>query len=134
NSIVVSEPSPGRTVAVGRALTFTVTAPGFLHPIFTVFDSYSRSTVNTSDINTSGAFSWTPTLDDIGPHTLTISASDDYGHSAQTNQTITVINPVVLIESVKPGSGVPIGSPLSFTANTLSFTKPTFTVSDSFTG
>lgn len=134
NSIIVSSLSPGPVVAVRRPITFTVTAPGFVSPTYAVYDSYSASTLTSGNINSLGAFSWTPTSDDLGTHRIIVQAYDIYGHAAQTVVNVTVINPTVSIQSLKPGSAAGIGSAVSFSARANSLTKPAYSVSDSFTG
>ncbi len=81
---------PGTSLTPGQALTFVATANGFTSPIYTVSDSYSGSTVSNADINASGAFSWTPSTYEVGAHTLTIYASDAYGHTGNTTLTVNV--------------------------------------------
>ena len=134
NSIIVGSLSPGPIVMAGRTVTFTAAAPGFIAPNYTVYDSFSRSTISSRNINSSGAFSWTPTTDDVGTHSLSVGASDVYGHSAQTIESITVIHPSIAIQSLKPGSAAGVGSPVSFVANAVSLASPSFSVSDSFNG
>lgn len=135
NSVFVTAISPGPVIAVGRTITFTAVAPGFVTPSYAVYDSSPMSSLNTGDINSSGAFSWTPANDDVGVHALTVVASDIQGHNAQTQQTITVIAPSVSIRSLQPGSGAGVGSTVSFYANAGQLTSTTtYGVSDQFYG
>ncbi len=134
NTAIVSSLSPGPVVAVHRSLTFTVTAPGFTTPNYSVYDSYPGSTLSPANINSSGAFSWTPTTDDVGIHPVTVRVSDAYGHSAQTIETVTVITPTVSITSLSPGTAAGVGSSVSFLANAPMLTGPAYSVSDAFNG
>ena len=126
--------SPGSAIAATRPITFTVVTPGFTAPSYAIYDSVIGSSVNSSLINSSGVFTWAPTIDDLGAHTLTVVASDIYGHTAQVNQNITVINPTVSIISLKPGSAAGVGSAVSFVANGNMLTNPVYSISDSFNG
>ena len=121
--------APGATVAVGRALTFTAYAPGFNMPAFTVYDGTAGSSVTPGAMNAStGAFSWTPTGDDIGTHTLTIRASDINGNTAQTSVTVSVIAPKVSVASYQPS--IAAGSLSIFTASATGITNPAWSVVD----
>jgi len=136
SAVVLTSPSPGPVVATNRPVTFTATAPGFVSPSYSVYDSFFGSSLNNSNINSSGTFSWTPRSDDLGTHTLTVMASDAYGHNGQTSQKITVINPTVSVQSLKPGSAASVGSRVSFFASapSLALATTTYGVSDLFTG
>lgn len=136
NSVLVTALTPGQTVALHRPITFTMFAPGFVSPSFSVYDSYSVSTLSSnSTVSSSGAFSWTPsTADDLGTHSFSVRAWDIYGHSAQTVQTITVINPSVSILSLLPGTSAGVGSQVSFASKVTALTSPTFLINDSFVG
>lgn len=121
--------SPSATIAAGRAFTFTAYAPGFNSPSFSVYDRTSGSSITESDMNVStGAFSWTPTKDDLGAHTLVVAASDVDGHSAQTLVPVSVITPTVSVTSYKPS--VVAGSLALFTAVATGLTDPTWSVVD----
>ncbi|MHB8660793.1 MAG: peptidoglycan-binding protein [Minisyncoccota bacterium] len=134
NSLIITGLSPGPVVAVNHPVTFTITAPGFITPYYGVYDSYAMSTLNISDTNSSGVFSWTPTMYDLGTHALSVKASDTYGHSAQGSETITVINPTVSVQSLKPGATAGVGSDVSFSTIVSALANPTYSVSDSFSG
>jgi peptidoglycan hydrolase-like protein with peptidoglycan-binding domain len=121
--------SPATTIATGRTLTFTAYAPGFDTPSFAIYDHTSGSSITPGNINTStGAFSWTPTTDDRGVHTLTLDAIDIVGHSAQTTITISVIAPTVTVVSYK--SSVVTDSISVFTATSLGLINPKWSVTD----
>lgn len=133
--VLLSNLSPGPIVSVSRPVTFSLTAPGFTSPTYTVYDSSWRSSVTPANTDSTGTFTWKPNADDIGVHTLTINASDRYGHQAQTSQTITVVNPALAIGKLSPGSSIAVGSPVSFVASAgMLATSTTYAVTDSFTG
>lgn len=133
NTIVLTTLVPGPVVAYTHPLTFTASAPGFMNPNFEVFDVYTtRTSVNSANINSSGAFSWTPTQDDLGAHTLSIRASDIYGRNAQVLVNVTVINPMISVQSA-PTTGT-VGTPFTFTATSPTLTSSTYSVKDMFTG
>jgi hypothetical protein len=123
--------SPGNAIAVGRTVTFSVVAPGFTSPSYTVFDANGKASVNGSLISPEGIFTWTPSLDDAGVHPIAIVVSDASGHMAQVKQTITVITPTVSIDSLRPGSAVGVGSSLSFNAHGNMLNSPSYSVVDS---
>ena len=78
-SVVLSAPSPNNNVAPGTPVSLTAYAYGFSNPVFSVTDSLNGTSVSNSLINSSGMFSWTPTANDAGNHTLTFIATDQYG-------------------------------------------------------
>jgi hypothetical protein len=133
NNVILGNPSPGSTITVGRTVTFTAVAPGFITPSFTVHDTSALSSINNSNISGAGVFSWTPSADDIGVHTLNVGASDIYGHIAQNALSLTVIQPTVSIQALKPNSGPSVGSVVSFLAQGF-VGASSYSVSDAFTG
>jgi hypothetical protein len=134
NTIVISNLSPGPIVQLFRPITFTITAPGFISPSYNIYQPSSVSSLNGGNIDSTGLFSWTPKYDDLGTHPFTIVATDAYGHSAQTNETLTVINPTVSIQSLNPSSTIGVGSQVTFQTNAPTLTSPSFSVSDLFSG
>ena len=76
----VSGLSPGTSVGVGATLFFSAVGSNFSPTSFSVGDSASASTIASNAINSSGQFHWTPLVQDVGSHTLTINASDSFGH------------------------------------------------------
>lgn len=134
NSVILKDLSPGPVIAVRKPITFSLTAPGFITPQYSVYDSSYGSSISSRLVDSTGKFSWIPTTDDLGSHRLTIGVTDVYGHNAQTIQNITVINPTVSIQSVQPGTAVGVGSTFSFLAQGNMLTSPTYSVSDIFTG
>lgn len=133
NSILTTNISPGPVVAARRLFTFSVVAPGFISPNFTIYDSYSRSSASSNNINAQGSFMWAPTVDELGAHRLIIVASDTAGHNAQTTVDVTVVSPTASIDSISPGTGVAVGTSLSFLTRT-TLSSPTWSVEDSFRG
>lgn len=82
--------SVSQSVVAGSSATFTVYAPSFTNPSYSLGDSFSGTTISNANINSSGIFNWTPAVSDVGVHNITIYASDTYGHSANTLSQITV--------------------------------------------
>ncbi len=133
-SLSVSSLSPGTSVSVGQDITFDASASYFTGtPAYSVSDSFSDSSMTTGAINSSsGTFSWTPESQDVGTHTITISATDSNGDSVNTTETITVNQSASLfITSLSPGSSVAYGNPVAFTVTATGFNSPTFTIGDS---
>jgi hypothetical protein len=81
-TLTLTAPLPGTTVMAGAALTFNAIATGFTNPIFTAGDMATNPSVQPNNIDSSGHFSWTPTLADNGDHTITVYVSDSLGHNA----------------------------------------------------
>ena len=129
--------SPGSTIIEGNPVTFTLAAPGFTNPVFSLQDSFSSgsgSTISNSDINSGGYFSWTPGANDLGTHTLTIYVNDSTGKNATIPLVLTVEIPSVSINDIQPSTTVVIGSSFTFLLSQVGFTNPIYTVSDSFSG
>lgn len=126
--------SPGNTVIVGNAVSFSVAASGFSNPVFTVQDSFSGSSVSSSAINSAGYFSWTPNTNDVGTHNLTIYINDSSGHTGNVTLAITVQTPNLTITSINPGTSVAPNSVLTFYITPAGLTNPSYTLGDTFTG
>ena len=139
-TVVIGTVSPGTTVNPGQDVTFTATASNFSSPTYSLSDSLGGSSVNNSDINSSGNFSWTPTQNDDGTHTITVFVTDNSGHSATASETITVAGTSVStgnnanIQGLSPGSSVVVGQPVTFTVAASGFSNPVFSIGDSFGG
>ena len=82
--------SATQSVMLGGQATFTITPTGFTNPTYTLSDSFAGTTAISADINSSGVFTWTPALTDVGLHSITVVATDLYGHSASTTAQISV--------------------------------------------
>lgn len=85
-----------QTISIGSVSTFSVTVYGFTSPAYTINDSFSNTSVLSSNLNSSGVFSWVPQQKDLGTHNLTIYATDSYGHSASGVAQIIVTQPTVV--------------------------------------
>lgn len=134
-SLSIQSLSPSTNISVGTTINFSVAASGFTSPTYSVSDSFSGTSISNSNINSSGAFSWTPASGQVGTHTLTITVADASGNSAATQETLVVSAPVsVSIQSLSPSSSVSPGMTVSFTAAASGFSSPSYTVSDSFGG
>ena len=134
-TVSVQSLSPGTAVNVGQTIFFNATASGFTNPIYSVSDSSVSSSLSSSDINSTGGFSWTPRTPDVGGHTITVHVSDQSGDNATATLNITV-NPAasMAIQSLAPGSTVSPGTLVTFTAVPTSFINPVLTLTDSFLG
>jgi len=134
-SVSIQSLVPGTSVSIGTPITFSVSAYGLLNPTYTAGDSFFNSSLMQSAINTAGVFSWTPIFQDIGTHTITVTAKDVYGNSA-TSPTVIIVFPsaTASITGLAPGTSVNAGSTLSFTATSTGFINPAYAVYDAFIG
>ncbi len=123
--------SPSATVGPGVQVTFSLILSGFSSPRFTLIDSFAGG-AGTSHLDSGGNFYWTPNNDDIGTHSLTITVSDSLGASATASQTITVSRPGVSISTPTPSGPVRFGTPVSFTASSVGFLSPVYSIEDPF--
>lgn len=121
--------SPGDTVVAGNTVTFTITREGLAYPTYSIVDSMSPTTVATTNINPStGVFSWTPSVAEVGTHMITISGKDYHGMSANTTVTIKVVataaglTPVVVPAPVV--TPAPVVAPAPVTTSSFVFTLP----------
>ncbi len=81
-------------VSPGQVLTFTLTPAGYSPNGFSVRDKFTGSTLNNSNINTSGLLTWIPAAGDAGAHVVTLMGQVGvYGQTASTSVTINVLGP-----------------------------------------
>lgn len=123
--------SPGSSVNLNQTVNFSVRVTGFTNPTYFVADSTDTSTITTSNINSSGNFSWTVKERDLGTHTITVTVSDSTGTTATVSQTITVGTAYATVQSISPGENVVPKQRVTFTVLPRGFTSPQFSVSDS---
>lgn len=87
--------SPATTtiiVAPYAPVRFTAVASNYSPTSFGASDTFANSSVNNSNIDTSGSFSWTPTMSDIGIHTITVLGTvGTYGDRASTPVKVIVL-------------------------------------------
>lgn len=135
--ISIQSMTPSSTMVIlGKTASFSAAATGFSNPTYMVRDSFYNSSITTDSINTSGNFVWTPLLQDVGTHTITVSAGDQSGNSATALQQITV-QKIPMLSIQAPSSTVimiTVGDAAIFSVEASNFTNPTYTISDSFTG
>jgi hypothetical protein len=129
NSVSASSTSPGNPI------TFTAVASNFeAVPVYTVMDNANGSTMTNANINSStGAFAWTPTVNDVGQHTITVQASDSDGESMSTTITLYVQGAGSLrLTAAIPSSAVSAGSSVNFSAVPVNFSPISYALTDSF--
>jgi len=133
--IAVQLLSPGPSVMVNGRVTFAIVPSGFYPQSYVVSDSYTGTSVSSSDVDGGGHFWWVPIASDVGVHTLTVTARDNSGNAATLTQTLTVLPaPSVSISNISPGPSVMPGNVFSFTVTTAGFTNPVFSIGDAFNG
>lgn len=92
--LLIQMTSTSTTVSPGTAISFVATPSQFVPTGFSVSDSFPRTTITNSNINTSGAFWWTPQASDVGVHVLTIRGQvGAFGDVGTTTTTLTVLGP-----------------------------------------
>ncbi|HEY4518117.1 MAG TPA: peptidoglycan-binding protein [Candidatus Paceibacterota bacterium] len=137
SSISFDKPTTGSSALMGTAFTFTATPSGLGSGItYTITDTYNTGTISSTNIDSSGKFTWTPTYSDLGMHTLTITARDTEGHSATAQFQFIVNLPTASLTTgtITPGSTVVAGNTVSFSLNAVGLSYPSYTVMDSFAG
>lgn len=126
--ISIQDLSPGSSLYPDKTLTFSIAAPGFINPRYTIFDSFSGTSLTSSNISSGGNFSWKPKNSDVGVHSLTIRITSSNGRTENIYQTIVVNG--LSINNVS-STQLKVGSTLSFTATTHGMDNPSFRVTDS---
>lgn len=133
-SLSIQSITPSPSISPGQQITLAVAPTGFSGTVYyTVNDSSSVTSFIPANVSQSGSsFSWTPTINDTGSHTITIHATDSAGDVAATSTTITVSNsnPSIILTAPLPSSTVSPGTAVAFSATSYGFTSPTFTVAD----
>ena len=146
-NVSISGVTPGTSIDPGQNLKFNVVPVGFASTTsYSVSDSFGGSTVSSSNINSSGNFSWTPAAKDAGSHKITVNVSDSEGRSASGSLTITVgggtsnstsvtsVPATLILTAPVPDASIPVGATVTFSALAYGFSNPTFSVSDAFSG
>lgn len=64
--------SPGPSIVPNNIVSFGVVALGYANPTFRVVDSFSGSSLTSSNIDSYGNFGWKPKSSDVGVHNLAI--------------------------------------------------------------
>lgn len=130
--ISIQSLAPGAAVNIGTPVSFTAVASGLLTPAYSVADLFSNSSMQSYAMAQSGAFVWTPVAQDIGTHTVIVTAKDTYGNLATSSTLITVLpSSTASITGLMPGTSVNAGQMLSFVATSTGFVNPLYAVSDS---
>jgi hypothetical protein len=132
-SLSVGSISPGTTVSVGSAITFSVSPVGFNSPSFTVSDDFGGG-VSSDKINNQGYFSWMPQKSDAGTHNITVSATDASGNSASVTQSFVVVIPSISVTSFVNGPIGYVGMLMTFQIAQTGITNPTYWIGDSVGG
>lgn len=128
SAVSIKDLTPGPNLFPDKNLSFSVAALGYIKPTYSLYDSFSGSTLSNSNINSDGNAGWTPKTSDVGIHNIRIVVSSPNGRTDTVYQTITV-NGLALksISSTK----VPVGTQLRFTLTPFGMTNPTYTIGDS---
>lgn len=124
--------SPNRKVPVGTTISFTFdTDTSDIK--YTLTDTLPGSTLSNSHINFN-TFSWTPQSQDMGTHSVTITAFDSVGIRRTLSEEFVVTEASgVLIKNAINTSLYP-GETVSFSVAANGFISPVFSVQDSVSG
>lgn len=133
-SLAIESLIPSASISPGQRITFYAVPSGFTNPAFSISDSFAGSSISSTTISASGGFWWIPSAKDNGIHTVTVSANDNSGNSAMAVQTITVGSGTAVIQSIIPGSSLPVGNTMTFNVVVTGFSNPVFSVKDSASG
>ncbi|MCX6702145.1 MAG: peptidoglycan-binding protein [Candidatus Zambryskibacteria bacterium] len=125
--------SPSTIVSVGGDVFFRISPEGFSGAItYIVSDTFSGTSVSSSNIDSSGTFIWKPATQDIGTHNITVNLSDQFSNTASVSQQIIVpVIPTVTIRNVFPSSSVNVGQTIFFSTLVTGFTNPIYSITDS---
>ncbi len=127
--------NPNWNVPFGTSIYFKINTPELFNTYYTLSDTFPQSTLSNSNINTRGEFTWTPSLQDIGTHTITIRVGDPYGRTETITQTL-IIGPAspLTIHSISPGTTATPNNIFSLIVTANGFSNASFSVTDSFVG
>lgn len=125
----ISSLLPGTSVISRQPLTFTVTPTGFTNPTYAATDSVTGNSVGS--ITSTGNFTWIPTTNDLGEHTITIRVTDSLGNLATVLQKITVTKASLSTNLTNNSSTLKVGSSISVNLAATGVTSPTYTLIDS---
>ncbi len=90
-TISVASIEPSTTVTVGTPITFALSISGFINPTYQLSDAFIDGSLGNLNLNSAGEFSWTPEINDVGSHTVTITATDNSGDTASTTIVLDVV-------------------------------------------
>ena len=91
------DPAATTTVTAGYPVTFTMTTQGLFNPVYSTADLFAGSSLRASAVGQDGVFNWTPIAQDIGVHTILITAKDSFGYSTTSSQKITIVSNVPVV-------------------------------------
>jgi hypothetical protein len=107
---------PGSTVTTGTTITFAVAVTGFVNPTYQLSDSFVDGSLGNLNLNSAGEFSWTPEMNDVGSHTVTITGSDNVGDTASTTITLDVVSASANTVASTPTVVTPVTTTVATTA------------------
>lgn len=130
--------SPGSSIfpVNNNAVSFSVTAQGYVNPSFYLSDNFTGgsgvTSISSGNIDSSGNVIWTPKASDVGTHNLTIRVYSSNGRQDVVYQNI-VVNGVT-VNGVTSGVGATAyaGVPFSFSTNLYGLSYPSYVVGDDF--
>ncbi|MCF7865750.1 MAG: peptidoglycan-binding protein [Candidatus Pacebacteria bacterium] len=128
--------SPGSSVFPNKGVSFGVSAPGYINPTFSLFDSFvggnGATTISSRNIDSFGNVNWTPKESDVGIHNISIRVSASNGRQDTVYQTI-VVNGISM-RDIYAGSisTAYTDTAFNFATNLYGFNYPTYSLSDSF--
>ncbi len=137
-TLTIDKPATGNMLQAGVPYTFQLTPTGLGTGLtYTTSNTNSSGTITASNIDAvTSKVTWTPTMNELGVHTVTISVQDAAGlGTATTIQFIVNLPPASLsIINVSPGTTVGAGAQVSFAASSTNLSYPSYTILDNFSG
>ncbi len=134
-TVSVSSVTPGASVMIGVPVSFSISPSGLMNPRYSIADSFPYSSLRDTALNGAGVVTWTPIAQDIGTHTIVVTAQDSFGYTASTSQQIVVLAvPSLDISTISPGREVGVGEQFTLCATSTTLLHPTYTIQDAFVG
>ena len=133
-SVSIQSVFPIGGINPGQTVSFFAPTAGFANASYALKDSFGGTSVTSSDITSTGLFTWTPVVGDAGLHTITVTVTDILNNSATATINILVLNNAVFVRQLSPGPVAASGKAVTFTAVAPGFTNPSFTVTDNYAG
>ena len=136
-TLTINLPNDNKNIEVDKEISIPTTATGITGTItYNIVDTHPRGTMYSSNVDANGVIKWKPTYDELGLHTVTITASGSGSFSAVGTAQIIVNLPTtsLTVGPLKPGDTVGVGGSVEFLLTATGFASPSFSLADNFPG